>query len=812
MSSALIGALRVFMGLDSASFHDGLSEAQVAMKKAGEQMQRVGKQMSKVGQTLTTHVTAPITAAFASVAASVVMVSKEVAELAAEAKTAGVSFEAFQQLKYAAERSQVSVEALTDGLKEMQLRADEFAVTGKGSAAEAFERIGYSATQAKEALKDPALMFEDIIDRISKLDKAAQIRVADEIFGGTGGEQFVRMMDGGIEGIRALKAEFVANGGLIPDATAKQALDFQNAMKGLGDAAKGVVMAIAGSGLLETFTGLMNKAAEWVRGLSSVNPEIVKWGVVLAGVAAAIGPVLMAVGAVASGIGALMPVLGAIAAVMSGPVVLAVGAAVLAFMAFKDDIIPALKSFGAVLKETVGPKIAPLMEAAKSLFSAFGSVVSGLFSANGGSLQKDLKMWGEVIARVFGAALDIITGAVRVITSVLNAIGAALRGDWSAMWGHLGSAVMSALKGIGNAFATLFPEITAWVRKTYEGVKTWLMTKLGETLGWVIGKVQDVGQAFFKLYDAVVGHSYVPDMVTEVGQWMARLDDNMVKPARRSTEAAAKAFEDMRDRVARVMEGLMTDREKLDLGFRRDIKTLDDGLAKKVISQQEYDQAVSRARRDYTTNSAGLDAEGLTLPKTPDLSGPFPGVDRINAAWDSMKEADARMREAIFNSREAFANSFAWGAEQAMRGDWKGLLQTVVGDVFSNALKDLGRSLFDMKGGGGFSFGNILSSISKFLPGFKNGGSFTVGGSGGADSKIAMMRVSPRERVDVSTVRQQRRGDGQGLIISVDKSDYFDVAVRRVSAPDAASAGIASFQASESQRQRAVRIAPYRRG
>lgn len=401
MSSALIGALRVFMGLDSASFHDGLSEAQVAMKKAGEQMQRVGKQMSKVGQTLTTHVTAPITAAFASVAASVVMVSKEVAELAAEAKTAGVSFEAFQQLKYAAERSQVSVEALTDGLKEMQLRADEFAVTGKGSAAEAFERI---------------------------------------------------------------------------------------------------------------------------------------------------------------------------------------------------------------------------------------------------------------------------------------------------------------------------------------------------------------------------------------------------------------------------MEGLMTDREKLDLGFRRDIKTLDDGLAKKVISQQEYDQAVSRARRDYTTNSAGLDAEGLTLPKTPDLSGPFPGVDRINAAWDSMKEADARMREAIFNSREAFADSFAWGAEQAMRGDWKGLLQTVVGDVFSNALKDLGRSLFDMKGGGGFSFGNILSSISKFLPGFKNGGSFTVGGSGGADSKIAMMRVSPRERVDVSTVRQQRRGDGQGLIISVDKSDYFDVAVRRVSAPDAASAGIASFQASESQRQRAVRIAPYRRG
>ena len=43
----------------------------------------------------------------------------EVQELQKAAETAGVSFEDFQELSYAARKNLVSVEALTDGLKEM---------------------------------------------------------------------------------------------------------------------------------------------------------------------------------------------------------------------------------------------------------------------------------------------------------------------------------------------------------------------------------------------------------------------------------------------------------------------------------------------------------------------------------------------------------------------------------------------------------------------------------------------------------------------------------------------------------------------
>ncbi|MFG1282287.1 phage tail tape measure protein [Xanthobacter autotrophicus] len=120
-----------------------------------------------------------------------------VADLAAEAQKAGVSFAAFQELKYATGLARVGVDALTDGLKEMQLRADEFVRTGAGSSEEAFKRLGYTAADLKKKLADPAALFEEIIDKMKGFSKAAQIRIADEIFGGTGGEQFVRLMEQG---------------------------------------------------------------------------------------------------------------------------------------------------------------------------------------------------------------------------------------------------------------------------------------------------------------------------------------------------------------------------------------------------------------------------------------------------------------------------------------------------------------------------------------------------------------------------------------------------------------------------------------
>lgn len=141
-------------------------------------------------------------AALAGIQSAVKDSTRSILEISDSAKIAGVSFKRFQELKFVADQNRVSVDALTDGLKELSLRADEFIQTGSGSGAEAFQRLGYDAEDLAKKLEDPSALFLEIIGRLGQLDKAAQIRIADEIFGGTGGEVFVKLIEQGEQGIR----------------------------------------------------------------------------------------------------------------------------------------------------------------------------------------------------------------------------------------------------------------------------------------------------------------------------------------------------------------------------------------------------------------------------------------------------------------------------------------------------------------------------------------------------------------------------------------------------------------------------------
>jgi hypothetical protein len=144
-------------------------------------------------------------------------VASSVASIGDEAKRAGLSAKAFQELGYVAKANRIEVDALTDGMKELSLRADEYIATGKGSAAESFQRLGISAEELKKKLQDPSALFTEIIGKLSQLDKAAQIRISDELFGGTGGEKFVQLISQGEQGIKDTIAEAHRLGAVMDD-------------------------------------------------------------------------------------------------------------------------------------------------------------------------------------------------------------------------------------------------------------------------------------------------------------------------------------------------------------------------------------------------------------------------------------------------------------------------------------------------------------------------------------------------------------------------------------------------------------------
>ncbi len=167
----------------------------------GSKMARAFKNIPLLGVGIAGLAGAGLGAGLGIAAGQVRSTVRDIAEIGNAARRAGVAAEDFQRWSYVATQNRVSVDALTDGFKELSLRADEFVTTGNGSGADAFKRLGFNATDLAKRLKDPSALMLEIVKRLDGVDKAAQIRIADEVFGGTGGERFVEMLSRGEAGI-----------------------------------------------------------------------------------------------------------------------------------------------------------------------------------------------------------------------------------------------------------------------------------------------------------------------------------------------------------------------------------------------------------------------------------------------------------------------------------------------------------------------------------------------------------------------------------------------------------------------------------
>ncbi|WP_440408711.1 D-alanyl-D-alanine carboxypeptidase family protein [Neorhizobium petrolearium] len=191
-------------------------------------------------------------------------ITKGIANIGNEAKRAGLSTRAFQELGYVAQQNRIPIDALTDGMKELSLRADEFIVTGKGSAAEAFQRLGYGADDLKRKLSDPSALLVEIIGKLEHLDRAAQIRIADELFGGTGGERFVELLDRGAAGVQKLIQEAHDLGAVMDDEVIARADELDKKFSQIGTTistwTKQSILGLVGA--MDDFLDRWNKVEE----------------------------------------------------------------------------------------------------------------------------------------------------------------------------------------------------------------------------------------------------------------------------------------------------------------------------------------------------------------------------------------------------------------------------------------------------------------------------------------------------------------------------------------------------------------------
>ena len=124
-------------------------------------------------------------------------------------------------------------------------------------------------------------------------------------------------------------------------------------------------------------------------------------------------------------------------------------------------------------------------------------------------------------------------------------------GDWirAQMAAH-------GIQDVKSSVLELYGLVTTTIPRMVREVGNWLGDKLDAVWKHVTDKIAIVRAGFFGLYDAVVGHSYIPDMVDGIEAEMARLDSVMVDPAARATAKTSEAFRAMAGEIRAVLDRL----------------------------------------------------------------------------------------------------------------------------------------------------------------------------------------------------------------------------------------------------------------
>jgi hypothetical protein len=517
---------------------------------------------------------------------------------------------------------------------------------------------------------------------------------------------------------------------------------------------------------------LTSGLAKVLDAFNNLSPTAQSFAIGAVAIAAGVGPVVAALGSLVT---ILAPLLPSLLATSAGTSALAAG-----LTATEAAAVPVITA------------LVPLAAAVAAVYLAYQN-------------WDKIKPWIDgVVERTSQAAVD-INAKLKSIEDGANALDARMgipsKAEFLDSLGPKAQSQIDAINaklaavqkwandadaGIARFVVNLGAQFASGVRSAqamYTGIKTWLGDKLGATMDWVSGKAKAVGDAFFTLYDRVVGHSYIPDMVDEIGQHVGRLDTNMVAPIASATSKAAESFAELRGKVRGIFDELFPEEAEVR-SLQDKLAAIDEAMANKLINPATW--AAARQRL-ITELYAAQDAATAATAGTPSVGGAAPNIggtpsamdtqeevkktgDVIAKTWDKAKAANDNLVVSFAGLARDVVGSLGNLASNIKSGDWLGALSSVL-DV-------VGRVAGILKGTGVPAISTYSTSL---LPGRAVGGpvlpnrSYLVGERG--PERLDMGAMGGR------IVANDQLGSGQAPVVQlvVGEGQMFEPRVASIS-------------------------------
>jgi hypothetical protein len=346
------------------------------------------------------------------------------------AKTAdrlGVTVEALQEYRHAAELSGMATTQFDSALQQFQKNAG-MAAAGLGRARPAFEALGITMTDNQGRMRSMESLLDEVADKMAALeDPTVRGQLAMMIFGSEG-SRMVNMLRNGSAGLEAMRQEARDLGIVMSDEAARKAEEFSDNLLRLTKRLTGVRNE-AGIALMPMFDEMIVKLGEvsdrvitWVK----ANPELIQQ---MGRIAAIAGPIMI-------GIGGIGIVVGGVAKGLSG---------------LASGVMLAVRAFGFMI--TVTKTLTALMLANPVTAIVTGIAVAALL----------IYRYWEPITEFFSQLWDGVTLRFENFVNYVKALGGVFR--------QAGANIVDSLR---EGIAAKWDQFTDWWRGRIQSIRDFL--------------------------------------------------------------------------------------------------------------------------------------------------------------------------------------------------------------------------------------------------------------------------------------------------------------------------------------------------
>lgn len=268
--------------------------------KAGDETEEAGKQAKEsegnwkgLGDTVAA-VGAAMAAAAAAAAAAIVSAGKALADFAVGgaayaddlltmSTVTGMSTEKLQELQYAADLVDVSVDTITGSMKK-NLASMTKAQKGSGEVADAYARLGVAVTDANGNLRDDETVYWELINALGQVeDETERDALAMQVLGKSASD-LNPLIEAGADKMAELADDAHKAGYVLDDETLDAFREFDDQLRKLDKGAEAAKNAM-GTILLPVLTDLagdgVDLLGQFTNGILDANGDISKMGEVI---------------------------------------------------------------------------------------------------------------------------------------------------------------------------------------------------------------------------------------------------------------------------------------------------------------------------------------------------------------------------------------------------------------------------------------------------------------------------------------------------------------------------------------------------